>query len=71
MRYKIKEDHVPDNSCTNVVLAAFVTSHARLKLYSYLERLGERVCYFDTDSVIYATSPDDTYHPEMGDYLGQ
>lgn len=41
----------------NVALAAFVTAHARLKLYSALEALGERVIYHDTDSVIYEVGP--------------
>lgn len=33
---------------TNVVNAAYVTTQARLKLYEYLEVLGDRVCYCDT-----------------------
>ncbi|MCP3664717.1 MAG: hypothetical protein GY696_19865 [Gammaproteobacteria bacterium] len=33
---------------TNVVLAAYVTAHARLRLYTYLEKLQDRVLYFDT-----------------------
>ncbi|XP_071503752.1 uncharacterized protein [Diadema antillarum] len=38
---------------TNVVLAAYTTAQARLKLYSYLDLLQDRVLYYDTDSVIY------------------
>lgn len=37
---------------TNVVNAAYVTTQARLKLYEYLEILGERVCYCDTGNII-------------------
>lgn len=37
----------------NVVLACFTTAHARLHLYETLEKLGERVLYFDIDSIIY------------------
>ncbi len=33
--------------------------------------LQERVCYFDTDSVIYLTNPGDTYHPKLGSWLGE
>ena len=33
---------------TNVVLAAFTTSQARLHLYSFIEQLGDRCYYFDT-----------------------
>ena len=54
---------------TNVVLAAFTTAHARLKLYSYLEKLQEQVLYFDTDSVIFKYSPG-MYCPPGRDYLG-
>ena len=38
---------------TNVIIASYVTTHARLELYSYLEQLKERALYCDTDSVIY------------------
>ena len=42
---------VPKN--TNIVIAAFTTAHARLRLYEALEILGPKVLYMDTDSVIY------------------
>jgi hypothetical protein len=44
----------------NTVIASFTTAQARLKLYSYMEKLQERVWYFDTDSFIYKTGPLDT-----------
>ncbi|XP_054280097.1 uncharacterized protein LOC128998123 [Macrosteles quadrilineatus] len=53
----------------NVVLAAFTTSQARLKLYEHLEKLGNQVCYYDTDSVIYVYRPG-LYKIPVGDYLG-
>ncbi|XP_015596665.1 uncharacterized protein LOC107268423 [Cephus cinctus] len=37
---------------TNVVIAAYTTAQARLKLYDYLEKLDRRVLYYDTDSCI-------------------
>jgi hypothetical protein len=40
-------------SYANPAISAFVTSYARLKLYSVLEVLQKKVLYFDTDSVIY------------------
>ncbi|XP_071509045.1 uncharacterized protein [Diadema antillarum] len=58
---------------SNVVIAAFTTAQARLKLYDVLDRLGERVLYFDTDSVIYVErewNPHD-WQPVLGDYLGE
>jgi hypothetical protein len=67
--YKIKDDFYEGNDKTNVVLAAFVTSQARLKLYSELEKLGERVLYFDTDSIFYVSRPNE-YEPKTGDQLG-
>ena len=54
---------------TSVVLAAFVTSYARIKLYSVLKQLNRRVLYFDTDSVIYSVGPDDRKIP-CGSFLG-
>ncbi|KAJ8933580.1 hypothetical protein NQ318_015967 [Aromia moschata] len=54
----------------NVVLAAYTTSQARLKLYSYLEKLDNRVLYHDTDSVIYISSPGG-YDVPIGSFLGE
>lgn len=55
---------------TSVVHAAFVTAHARLKLYSELEKIDRRVLYFDTDSIIYIARPGE-YNPQLGNYLGE
>ena len=63
-----KEMHWGSNQ-TNVVIAAFVTSQARLKLYSEMEKLDQRVLYYDTDSIIYKLEKDG-YNPKIGDYLG-
>ncbi|XP_070550711.1 uncharacterized protein [Ptychodera flava] len=54
---------------TNVVIAAFTTAYACLKLYDLLEAIGERVLYFDTDSVTFV-SKSDMYEPPLGSYLG-
>ena len=54
----------------NVFIAAFTTSHTRLKLYEALEKLDDRVLYYDTDSVIYKTQAGQEKLP-LGDYLGQ
>ena len=48
LRYENKENFIEPNAKTNVVIAAFTTAHARLKLYSTLEQLGERVLYYTT-----------------------
>lgn len=54
----------------NVFIAAFTTSLARLKLYEALDFLGDRVMYYDTDSVIYKTKCRQEKLP-LGDYLSQ
>jgi hypothetical protein len=48
------DDFVEVSGRTNVVIAAYTTAQARLKLYGYLERLNTRTLYCDTDSVIYS-----------------
>lgn len=53
----------------NVVLAAYTTSQARLKLYEHLEKLDRQVCYYDTDSIIYVHSPG-LFKIPVGDLLG-
>lgn len=70
VQWKYKAGFVPMNNRTNVFLAAFTTCWARLKLYEVLEHLGQRVLYFDTDSVIFTSMPYDPPVP-TGDYLGQ
>ena len=64
-KHKLPESSVE----TSVVHAAFVTCYARLKLYSELEKLGSRVLYFDTDSIIFICNGTD-YSPTLGFYLG-
>lgn len=68
--YTQGDGFVSTSDKTNVVIAAFTTAHARLKLYSFLERLQQRVLYFDTDSVIYTNKPGE-WNPLLGDYLGE
>ena len=50
VHYNVKDEFIEPPGRTNVVIAAFTTSHARLKLYSIIEQLEERVLYFDTVS---------------------
>ena len=53
----------------NVIIASYVTTHARLVLFDYLEKLDKRVLYYDTDSVIYMSLPGG-YEPALGEHLG-
>ena len=64
------EDEYQRSFKQNVFIAAFTTSLARLKLYDALDFLGDRVLYYDTDSVIYKTKQGQDKLP-LGDFLGQ
>jgi hypothetical protein len=68
--YKEHEDLCLPGLNTNVVIAAFTTAYARLHLWQYLNKLGDRVLYFDTDSVVFVHRDGD-YCPPVGDFLGE
>ena len=57
------------NNKVNIVIAAFTTAYARLKLYDLLDLLQERVLYYDTDSVVFVHEHGKP-EPPLGDYLG-
>ena len=65
-----KEGFVEENKKVNIVIAAFTTAYARLKLYDLLDLLQERVLYYDTDSVVYVHEPGKP-DPPLGDCLGE
>ena len=69
VQYKNTEGFIEQNNKVNVVVAAFTTAYARLKLYDLLDMLQERVLYYDTDSVIYVHRPGEP-SPPLGNYLG-
>ena len=69
VQYRNTEEFAEQNNKVNVVIAAFTTAYARLKLYDLLDLLQERVLYYDTDSVIYVHQPDKP-DPPLGNYLG-
>ena len=68
MTYNFKDQFVDNSNNTNIYIACFTTSHARLMLYDKLDYLNEKVYYFDTDSIIYAD--DNTKNIKTGDMLG-
>ena len=68
MTYNFKDQFVDNHNSTNIFIACFTTSHARLMLYEKLEYLDRQVLYFDTDSIIYID--DGTKKIETGDTLG-
>ena len=71
LEFKNSEDFDPVNCNTNILIAAFCTCWARLELWSIMNKLGRRVLYHDTDSIIFSGNDTDTYTPPIGDYLGQ
>lgn len=73
IRYKQTEDTIEDDYNTNIAIAAYTTSHARLRLYWALEKLNRQVLYHDTDSVVYKYDKNDPTHfkIENGDLLGE
>jgi hypothetical protein len=69
LQWKHTEDFRPDDCRTNIFLATFTTTWARLRLYAVLDLLGEACLYYDTDSCIYVCTPG-MKEPPTGDYLG-
>ncbi|XP_063965780.1 uncharacterized protein LOC129254369 [Lytechinus pictus] len=69
VQYVEEDDFLEVLPNTNVVVAAFTTCWARLKLYSYLEELQKNVLYFDTDSIIYLKN-DEVEDVPTGNFLG-
>ena len=69
---KTSPEHFELNNSANIYIASTTTAWARLELYNYLEKLGERVVYCDTDSIIYEA---DLINPEnnlkRGPFLGE
>ena len=70
IHYENNENFIASNAKTNVVIAAFTTAYARLKFYGVLDMLQERVLYYDTDSVIFVSKPNDP-EPPIGPYFGE
>ena len=73
VRYVKRSEFVEYSKSSNIVIAAFTTAQARWQLFHELEQLGDRVLYYDTDSIVYverANAPDE-YRPSLGDYLGE
>ena len=65
MSYYYKDQFVDNSYNTNIFVACFTTSIARLMFYHKLQ-----VLYFDTDSIVYIESPNST-EITTGDLLGE
>jgi hypothetical protein len=70
IRYEYTDNFIKPDAKTNVVIAAFTTAYARLKLYGVFDMLQERVMYYDTDSVIFVSKLNEP-EPPLGNHLGE
>jgi len=68
VHYQHQQGDIPMSPNLDIFVACFTTCWASLRLYEVLVLLGERVLYFDTDSVIYLEEPGQP-NPSLGDYL--
>ena len=69
IHYQYQDEDIPVSPNLNIFVACFTTCWARLRLYATLEPLGERVLYYDTDSIIFLQDEGQP-NPTLGDYLG-
>ena len=67
--YQYQDEDIPVSPNLNIFVACFTTCWARLRLYAALEPLGQRVLYYDTDSIIFLQD-EDQVKPVLGNYLG-
>ena len=69
MNYNRKNEFVDNHNNTNIFVAAFTTSHAREMLYGVLDKLGDQVLGYDTNSCWYVDRPGGNVI-DTGDSLG-
>jgi len=70
VHYQYHDEDIPVSPNLNIFVACFTTCWARLRLYTALEQLGERVLYYDTDSVLFLQDEGQA-NPALGNYLGE
>jgi hypothetical protein len=56
---------------TNIYAAVFTTAYARIRLYEFLHKVGGRLLYCDTDSIIYELSPNASENLPLGFHMGE
>lgn len=69
VNWEHEEEAIEQLRTVNVVIAAYTTAQARLRLHEFLHQLDTRVLYYDTDSIIYCHTPG-MYEPPTGNFLG-
>ncbi|OXU31805.1 hypothetical protein TSAR_005818 [Trichomalopsis sarcophagae] len=70
-QWRYKEKYCKPSEKTSVPIAVYTTAYGRLELYKYLEKLGERVLYCDTDSVFYVQPTNKEEIIKTGKFLGE
>ena len=74
VNYKFVEDEMANACNTSVAIAAFVTSYGRIELYEQLHEIEKSkpgsVLYFDTDSIVFVSTPE-SYSPYVGGFVGE
>lgn len=72
--YRTKKDFVEEHSVSNVVLALWTTSAARVYLYKQMKKIVStpncQLLYTDTDSVIFV-HPENVMPIKIGNLLGE
>lgn len=70
LTYKVAAPEFLDiNNDANVYIASATTAYARLELYSQMDKVGQRLVYCDTDSIIYIS--EEGSNLETGNFLGE
>ena len=69
--YKDINEEIKINKNTNIFIACFTTAYTRFKLYDLLDKLGENVLYYDTDTVIFVENEENKNIIKIGNYLGE
>ena len=70
VHYQYQDEDILVSPNLNIFVACFTTCWARLRLYTALELLGERVLYYGTDSVLFLQDEGQA-NPVLGPYLGE
>ena len=73
INYRVVDEYIENSVNTNIAIASFTTSSARLRLYYGLNLLNHQVLYHDTDSIVYKYDKNNPNHNELplGDNLGE
>ena len=70
--YKKTSHHTDVPSCSNPILASFVTAYGRIKLYESLKIIGTSLIYMDTDSCYFSeVDTEISSKLNIGENLGQ